>query len=130
MRDWEVLPPPEIEPVTTEFEVPILHKRDNLYYLIFSTLPELLSEPFHSQFPEVQIRQTSYSMVGQSPFGPFTMHGNGMILPPDYDVQPYANQFVFWHRQPYLLGTVWNDEQDFICDPIPVKFTETGIKLV
>jgi hypothetical protein len=37
-------------------------------------------------------------------------------------VQAYANQVVFWHGQAYLMGTVWNDVQDFICDPIPLGF--------
>jgi beta-fructofuranosidase len=129
MRAWEVLPPPDIVPVTMEFEVPLLLTWGNRYYLVFSTLPELLSETIRSEFPETQIRLTSYSMVGPTPFGPFTMHGNGLILPPDYAVQPYANQIVFWHGQPYLLGTVWSDEQDFICDPIPVRFTARGVKL-
>jgi hypothetical protein len=45
-------------------------------------------------------------------------------------VQPYANQIVFWKKQPFLLGTVWNEEQDFICNPIPVEFTERGVKVL
>ena len=66
----------------------------------------------------------------ESPFGgPFHIHGSGQIIPPDYPITPYANQIVFWQGQAYLLGTVWNDEQDFICDPIPVEFTETDLKI-
>ena len=49
----------------------------------------------------------------------------------------YANQLVVWKEQPYLIGTVWNDDagektarQDFICDPIPLQFTETGVKAI
>ncbi len=50
--------------------------------------------------------------------------------PPDYPITPYANQLVFWQSKAYLLGTVWNDDQDFICDPIPIEFSETGVKII
>ncbi len=130
MHHWEVLPPPDVEPVVGELEVPQVHRWNNVYYLVFSTLPELFSEEFLARYPKEEFTLSSYSMIGPTPFDPFRMHGNGQILPIDYQVQPYANQIVFWQGQPFLLGTVWNDEQDFICDPIPVKFTETGIKLL
>lgn len=129
MHHWEVLPPPDVEPVTMELECPQLYKWGNLYYLVFSTAPQWFAKAFLSRYPQDQLRWSSYSMVGPTPFGPFRIHGNGQIIPADYRLQPYANQIVFWKQQPFLLGTVWNDEQDFICDPIPVEFTEMGVKL-
>ena len=105
-----------------------MYKGGNLYYLVFSTLPEVISETLLARYPKEEFTLSSYSMVGSSPFGPFRIHGNGRILPLDYPVKPYANQLVVWKEQPYLIGTVWNDKQDFICDPIPVQFTDEGIK--
>jgi beta-fructofuranosidase len=128
MRTWEILPPPEVEPVVGELEVPQVHKWENLYYLAFSTLPEVISDKLFACFPKEDFTLSGYSMVGPSLFGPFKMHGNGRILPLDYAVQPYAIQIVIWQEKPYLLGTVWNDEQDFICDPIPLQFTDVGVK--
>lgn len=129
MRHWEVLPPPDVEPVCRELEVPQVHAWEGRYYLIFSANPPWFSDEFLARYPEETLRDAGYVMVGPTPFGPFTMHGNGQIVPPEYTPLPYAVQIVFWRGQPYLMGTVWNDEQDFICDPIPVKFTKTGVKL-
>jgi beta-fructofuranosidase len=135
MHQWEILPPPDIDPVAMELEVPLLHTWGGRYYLMFSTLPELFSETFRVRYPEVQYKQSSYAMVGPGPFGPFRIHGNGQIIPPDYPIQPYANQVVWWKEHPFLLGTVWDDDaggktarQDYICNPIPLQFTETGIQ--
>lgn len=130
MVHWEVLPPPEIDPVCTELECPQVYKVNGLYYLLFSSAPEFFSQAFQEQHADVLQGLSSYAMVGQSWFGPYHIHGSGQIIPPDYPITPYANQLVFWQGQAYLLGTVWNDEQDFICDPIPIEFTETGIKIV
>jgi hypothetical protein len=90
----------------------------------------LFSEAFRARHFDDTERLSSYAMVGPTPFGPFRIHGTGQIIPPDYHLQPYANQLVFWQGQAYLLGTVWNDQQDFICDPIPVEFSETGVKII
>jgi beta-fructofuranosidase len=130
MYNWEVLPPPKIEPVAKELECPQLYKSGELYYLVFSTAPQWFCKAFLQRYPQDDLRWSSYSMVGTTPFGPFRMHNNGQIIPSNYHVQPYANQIVFWKNQHFLIGTVWNDKQDFICDPIPVEFTETGIKIL
>jgi beta-fructofuranosidase len=127
MREWEVLPPPVVDPLVGELEVPQVYQSGKRCYLLFSTLPELLSEELLARCPQTELPPTSYVMVGPSPLGPFTLHGSGRILPPQHPVQPYANQLVTWQDQPYLIGTVWNDKQDYICDPIPVHFTETGV---
>ena len=129
MAHWEVLPPPEVEPIARELECPQVHARDHRYYLVFSTAVSLFSNAFRVQHFSDKERWSSYAMVGPTPFGPFRIHGAGQIIPTDYLLQPYANQVVFWQGQGYLLGTVWNDNQDFICDPIPLDFTETGIRI-
>ena len=130
MVHWEVLPPPEVEPIAMELECPQVYEVDQRYYLIFSTARSLFSKAFRARHFNGGERWSSYAMVGPSPFGPFRIHGTGQIIPPDYHLQPYANQIVFWQGQAYLLGTVWNDKQDFICDPIPVEFMETGVKII
>jgi beta-fructofuranosidase len=128
MREWEILPPPAVDPLVGELEVPQVYQAGNRYYLLFSTLPDAISDELLARCAKDEFTWSSYSMVGPSPVGPFTLHGNGRVLPLDYPVQPYANQLIFWKEQPYLLGTVWNDEQDYICEPIPLQFTEEGIK--
>jgi beta-fructofuranosidase len=128
MRHWQVLPPPQVDPVCTELECPQVYQVEGRTYLIFSALPEFFSQAFQDRYGDSLRGYSSYAMVGESLFGPFRIHGSGQIIPPDYPVQPYANQLVFWQGGAYLLGTVWNDEQDYICDPIPVEFTSTGIR--
>ncbi len=131
MAEWEVLPPPDVEPIAVELECPQVHRVAGHYYLVFSTALSLFSEDFRAQhFRNAECeRWSSYSMVGPTIFGPFRIHGSGEIIPPDYPIQPYANQVVFWRGQGYLLGTVWNDEQDYICDPMPLTFSGTGIRI-
>jgi beta-fructofuranosidase len=129
MATWEVLPPPDVEPIAMELECPQVHAVDQRHYLIFSTAVSLFSEAFRARHFTGAERWSSYAMVGPSPFGPFRIHGTGQIIPPDYPLQPYANQVVLWRGQAYLLGTLWNDEQDCICDPIPLDFSETSVKI-
>lgn len=68
-------------------------------------------------------------MVGESINGPFKMIEGGTVIPFDYPIQPYACQVVFFHKKPFLMGTIWNDLQDFITDPIPLQFCEFGLKV-
>ena len=114
-----------------ELECPQVHRVDGRFYLVFSTALSLFSDAFRAQhFKNAESeRWSSYSMVGTTVFGPFCIHGTGEIIPTDYPIQPYANQVVFYESQGYLLGTVWNEEQDFICDPIPLTFSGTGIRI-
>jgi beta-fructofuranosidase len=129
MVTWTVLPPPEVDPVCTEMECPQVYRVKGRYYLIFSAMPDFFSKAFQQHYKPELRTFSSYAMVGESIFGPFRIHGNGQIIPHGYPQTPYANQIVFWQGQAYLLGTVWNAEQDFICDPLPIEFTETGVKL-
>ena len=129
MRHWKVLPPPQVDPVCLALEVPQIYAWQGRYYLIFSANPPWFCDAFLAQYPMDSLRDAGYVMVGPTPFGPFTMPGNGQIVPPNYEIQPYAVQLVFWQAKTYLLGTVWNSAQDYICDPLPVQLTPTGVKL-
>jgi beta-fructofuranosidase len=129
MLHWRVLPPPQLERVTAELECPQIYPVNGFYYLIFSSSRSFFTKDFRNTRFDEKDRWTSYSMVGESLFGPFYIHGNGEIIPADYPIQPYANQIVFWKNHAYLLGTVWNDQQDYITDPLPLVFYENGVKL-
>jgi len=129
MANWQVLPPPDVQAIAAELECPQIYKVDGRFYLIFSTAVSLFSAGFRQRCIDGKEHWSSYAMVGPSPFGPFKMLEDGSIIPPNYPLQPYANQIVFWHGQAYLIGTVWNEEQDFLCDPIPVEFTPGGVKI-
>lgn len=128
MINWEVLPPPPVTPVAQELECPQLYPANGRYYLVFSAITEFFSSRFLAQHAPEELGWATYSMVGPTPFGPFDMHGTGRILPPAYPVQPYACQLVTVGRQTYLLGTLVHPDGDAICDPIPVTFTDQGVR--
>lgn len=131
MAHWEILPPPDIEPVVQELECPQLHKVNGKYYLIFSTATEMFSGAFQAKHSPKELGWSTYSMVAPSPKGPFRIIGTGRILPVSYPVQPYASQLVFWNDKPYLLGTAQLPDGDHvICDPIPLAFTDQGVRLM
>jgi len=123
---WEILPPPLIEPMIEELECPQVRQIDGRYYLIFSSHPDFF--PASSEFDRDKLRQSTYSMVADSVFGPFRFLRTEPILPAAWPVQPYAGQIVQWRGKNYLLGTDWfTKEHDFIPDPIPIRATETGL---
>ncbi len=127
MKSWEVVPPPQIEPVVEELECPqLLRAGDGLYHLVFFALPQW----FASHEAAGGDAPTSYAMVAPSPFGPFRLVGDGRVLPLDYPVQPLAAQVVRWKEGPYLIGTLPDDHKgDSLCDPIPLEFTAAGVKV-
>jgi beta-fructofuranosidase len=128
MIAWEVLPPPEVAPVAFMLECPQLHRRESLYYLTFFS--PRFSAAFLALHPAETGRMSSYAMISTGPFGPFRMVGSGAIVPHDYHVQPAAAQIVFWQDKAFLLGSIWDTGEDSICDPIPVAFTENGVKVI
>ncbi|MBA4419625.1 MAG: hypothetical protein C0391_00580 [Anaerolinea sp.] len=130
MQHWKVLPPPQVEPLTAEMECPQVYQVEDDYYLIFSSSRSFFKTDHRNKYWGDHDRWTGYSMVGPSPFGPFRMIGSGEIIPEDYPVQPYAVQVVFWKGKVYLMGTVWNDAQDFLTDPIPVEFTSSSVSII
>ncbi|MAG34852.1 MAG: hypothetical protein CL878_01160 [Dehalococcoidia bacterium] len=126
MQTWQVKPPLQVDSMATELEVPQVYEIGGHYYLVFCASTQRLLPAFKRRFPGHQFRHANYSMVGDSPLGPFYMHGTGEILPADAPVQPYASRLVWWEDQWVMLGTVAGGNR-FICDPIPVVATETGI---
>ena len=119
MLNWEILPPPDIEPVSQELECPQVRRIGDYHFLLFSAFPEIFAPTTRALLGD-KLRHGSYVLVGSSPFGPFAFQQSEPILPATYPVQPYACQFVEFGGKHYLMGTVWNDEQDFLCDPIPL----------
>lgn len=129
MTDWEILPPPTVDPVSQELECPELIEHGGVYHLIFSAIPEFFAASFLAKHPKDTFSWSTYAMVGPTPFGPFRIHGDGRILPVDYPAQPYACRVVMMNDQPYLLGTIIEPGNDAICDPIPLKFTADGLRV-
>ena len=127
MRTWKVEEPLQVDPIATELEVPQVYEIRGRYYLVFCTTPQRLLPLFKRRFPKHRFRRGDYSMVGDSPLGPFRMHDSGEILPEEWPVQPYASRLVRWGNEWVMLGTVAEGSQS-ICDPIPVTVTDTGIR--
>jgi hypothetical protein len=69
-----------------------------------------------------------YSMVGDTPLGPFRLASAEPLLPVNMNERPYAGRIVAAGGRHYLLGTIWSDNGDRISDPIPVELTPVGVK--
>ncbi len=130
MRHWKVLPPPEVDPVTAELECPQVYHWKNQFYLVFSSCTNFFTNEIKAKYAYPKNRWTCFSMIGDSLHGPFKMMGDGIVIPNNYPIQPYACQVVFWQKKPYLMGTMWNDKQDSVTDPIPLRFTDDGVKVL
>ena len=128
MHNWETLPPLEHDPIAEEMEVPQVYAIDGRYYLVFCTKEQWLSPPYKSRFPGHTFRSTDYSMVGDSPLGPFRIHGTGEIMPTAPSSSWYASQLVHFEGEWFLLSTVSDGAgRTGISDPVPVVADETGI---
>ena len=92
MVDWEILPPIEHDRVSEEMEVPQVHHINGRWYLIFCTLGRFLCGDCAKRFGEVLPEKTNFSMVGESPFGPFHIHGTGQLVQHRTDAYFYAVQ--------------------------------------
>ena len=131
MHRWEALPPLEHDPIAEEMEVPQVYAIDDRYYLVFCTKDYWLSPSYRSRFPGHAFRSTDYSMVGDSPLGPFRLHGTGEIMPTAPPLSWYASQLVLYEGAWFLLGTVtYEAGHTSISDPVPVRADETGIHAV
>ncbi len=127
MVRWETLPPPEHDRMTEEMEVPQVYFISGRWYLVFCTHDFWLAPTFRERFPGHSFRSTDYSMVGESPLGPFRIYGTGEIMPEAPPDRFYASQLVEFRDQWYLLGTMGQDAESGISDPLPVVADETGI---
>ena len=65
--------------------------------------------PTSPGFPGHTFRSTDYSMVGDSPLGPFRIHGTGEIMPTAPPSSRYASQLVHFEGEWFLLSTVRED---------------------
>ena len=137
MVTWQIHPALEVGPIARELEVPQIYRIGDLYHLVFCTTAssdwasrELLVTPFKRRFPDHQFRSADYSMVGDSPLGPFKMHGTGEIVSNRASVAPYASHIVWWKGQFVMIGTVRENGRPALCDPIPVAVDETGIHAI
>jgi beta-fructofuranosidase len=126
MMQWEVLPPPSIGLIAQELECPQVLQIAGRYLLFFSAFPELFPS-FRRENHTCELRHAVYCVQGASQFGPFFGSTLRAVLPADYPVQPYAGQIVQWKGKTWLLGTVWDDVQDYICDPIELFLGGDGV---
>ena len=127
MIHWEILPPPEHDRMTEEMEVPQVYFIEGRWYLVFCTHDFWLAPSFRDRFPGHAFRSTDYAMVGDSPLGPFRIHGTGEIMPEAPPGRFYASQLVEHGGSWFLLGTEGLEAESGISDPLPAFADETGI---
>ena len=129
MKKWEVLPPPVVDPVVQELECPHLYFTNDKCFLIFSSFPFLFSDDVQAKYGD-KLRHSSYYMIGDTIFGPFRMMSMEPIIPSSYPIQPYACRVICFKQDHYIIGTVWDDKADYICDPIPLQVTNSTIRVI
>ena len=127
MRSWEVLPPVEHDRIAQELEVPQVHRIEGRWYLVFCTLGKLLSPEFAARFGDQLPGRSNFAMVGDSPLGPFHIHGTGQIVRHGLDDYFYAAQLVPFQGRWYLLATVHDDAGERISDPVPIRADADGL---
>ena len=127
MIHWETLPPPEHDRMTEEMEVPQVYLIDGRYYLVFCTHDFWLAPSFRNRFPGHPFRSADYAMVGDTPLGPFRIHGTGEIIPKTPLGRFYASQLVALLGEWFLLGTEGIDAESGISNPLKIVADETGI---
>ena len=69
----------------------------------------------------------SLLLVGESPFGPFQIHGTGQIVRHPPEAYFYAAQLVRLRDQWYLLATAHDEASEHISDPVAVYAYSTGV---
>lgn len=131
MRHWEVIEPLDAERMARQMECPCMHRVGNRWYLIFSCYPGMMSDAVKRRFPEHTFHPATYSMVSDHQWGPYRLHGLGLVQPLDAPVRIYAGQLLCWEGRWFILGFVHDAEYqkgEMISDPIPVQATPEGIK--
>ena len=127
MHKWENLPPVQHDRIAEEMEVPQIYQIDKRWYLVFCTLGRFLSDRFADRFGGRVPERSNFSMVGESPLGPFRVHGTGQIVSHPPDSYFYAAQLVRLQNKWYLLATVHDKNSERISDPVPVFADDTGV---
>ena len=111
-----------------EMEAPQVYEIGGRCYLVFCTKVQWLSLSYRSRFPVHTFRDTNYPMVGESPLGPFRLHGTCEIMSAAPPSSWYAGQLVRCAGEWFLLSTVTDDAgRTSFSDPVPVVADETGI---
>ena len=127
MVNGETLPPPPHYRMTEEMETPQVYRIGSRYYLMFSTHDFWLAPSFKNRFPCLPFHSTDYAMVGESPRGPFHIHGTGEIIADAPPHRFYGSQLIEFNGRWFMLGTAGRDEGSRISDPLPVTADETGL---
>ena len=127
MCQWEILAPVEHDRIAQEMEVPQVFEINGRWYLVFCTLGRLLSPDIARRFQGAIPERSNFSMVGNSPFGPFKIHGTGQIVCHPPDAYFYAAQLVNFRRSWHLLATIHDNVSERISDAVPVRGEETGV---
>ena len=127
MVNWEILPPIHHDQISEEMEVPQVYQINGRWYLVFCTLGRFLAPEFAIRFGKHLPERSNFSMIGESPFGPFRIHGTGQIVQHPPDAYFYAAQLVQFRGQWFLLATERDESSERISDPLPVRAEETGV---
>ena len=127
MVDWDILGPLEHDRIAEEMEVPQLYHIGGRWYLVFCTPGSLLAPDFARCFADGVPGRGNFSLVGSSPFGPFHVHGTGLMVQRGNDEYFYAAQLVNLRGKWYLMATVDDGDNHKISDPVAVYADETGI---
>ncbi len=131
MKTWELLPPLETDRMARQMECPNIHHINGMWYLVFSCSPGMIADSFKEQFPDLTFGSSIFSMTSDSMFGPYIIHGTGLVREPNSVPVMYAGQLVcfrdMWYIMGFQIGEDWFPAEA-IADPIPVEATETGIK--
>ena len=102
LRTWEVLPPITAPPGFGQLEVPQLVEMEGRWYILFASDLETQSAERRATGPGTG----TYYLVGDSPYGPFTMIGDG-VLEADATGTTYAGKIHHTHDGvPWFLA--WN----------------------
>jgi beta-fructofuranosidase len=128
MKHWEVIDPPEVDPLFQEMECPQIFEQYGKWYLVFSTGPDWVSSEYKKKHGQHIKGFAPYSMVSESPFGPYQLHGNGKILPDNFPTRLWAPQVTRFKGKSMLFGTVVIENATGISDPYEVEFTDSGVK--
>ena len=129
LKTWEILPPLQTPPLGTDLECPKGYRIDGQYHLLVSLFDVLQAPDFAAKQPPRLNPNTTFSLVSDTLAGPYRYGGDGRVLPFDAPGIPYACEAICFKGQWYLLGTCWHRHKpDHICDPIPLKVTETGLR--
>ena len=127
MVNWEIMGPLEHDRISQEMEVPQLYHIDGRWYLVFCTPGSFLAPSFARRFADGVPGRGNFSMVGDSPFGPFHVHGTGQIVPHGKDEYFYAAQLVNLRQEWYLLVTEDDGDNHRISDPLLIRADDTGV---